>query len=95
MHPCEVPNPMARPMEIIPTFLPEMSSCQYIDISPSEGSLGPSQPLDIKVAFKNSGEGLFLLLCWGAEMESSGDISGSIEILPAWINEVDHIFGYG
>ena len=95
MHPCEVPNPMACPMEIIPTFLPEMSPCQYIDISSSERSLGPSQPLDIEITFKNSGEGLFLFLCWGAEMEGSGNIGGSIEILPTWINKVDHIFGYG
>ena len=74
---------MASSVKIIPAFLPEMSPCQHVDISPSKRSLRPSQPLDIEVAFKNSGEGLFLLLRWGAEVEGSGDIGGSIEILPA------------
>ena len=83
MHTCEVPHPMTSPVKIIPAFLPEMPPCQNIDISPSERSLRPSQRLDIEVAFKNSGEGLFLLLRWGAEVEGSGDIGGSIEILPA------------
>lgn len=77
----EIANSVASAMTVVESLRPKMSPCQNVDICSGHLACWPVKSFNVKISEQDASERVSFLGSWVTEVESSGDISSSVEVL--------------